>query len=144
MDTIEARLNQYQPQMLSIFRIMFGLLVLQHGFSKWFGFPVPGPAGIQLMTMVGVAGVIELVAGTLITIGLFTRYAAFFVAGRHRRRILDDALPAWLDADRQQRRSHRGLLLRRATARLLRWRSLEPRRDAAQEDLTRLLRTADC
>ena len=67
--------------MLSIFRIMLGLLILQHGFSKWFGFPVPGPAGIQLMTMVGIAGVIELIAGTLVTVGLFTRYAAFFIAG---------------------------------------------------------------
>ena len=81
MDTLEARLNQFQPQMLSIFRIMFGLLILQHGFSKWFGFPVPGPAGLQLMTMVGIAGVIELVAGALVTVGLFTRYAAFFIAG---------------------------------------------------------------
>src|SRR4051794_18534162 len=81
MDTIEAKLNQYQPQILSIFRIMFGLLILQHGTAKWFGFPNPSPAGIQLMTMVGIAGVIELIAGSLLTVGLFTRYAAFFVAG---------------------------------------------------------------
>lgn len=81
MDTLEARLNQFQPQMLSIFRIMFGLLLLQHGFQKWFGFPMPGPASIQLMTMVGIAGCIELIAGPLIIIGLFTRYAAFIVAG---------------------------------------------------------------
>ena len=81
MDTIEARLNQFQPQVLSIFRIMFGLLLLQHGFQKWFGFPMPGPASIQLMTKVGIAGCIELIAGPLIIIGLFTRYAAFIVAG---------------------------------------------------------------
>lgn len=81
MDTLEARLNQYQPQMLAIFRIMFGLLLLQHGCQKWFGFPMPGPANIQLMTMVGIAGVIELIAGPLIIVGLFTRYAAFIVAG---------------------------------------------------------------
>ena len=81
MDSIEARLNQYQPQILSIFRIVFGLLLLQHGFQKWFGFPMPGPANIQLITMVGIAGCIELVAGPLLIIGLFTRYAAFIVAG---------------------------------------------------------------
>lgn len=81
MDNIETKLNQYQPQMLSIFRIMFGLLLLQHGFSKWFGFPNPQPPNIQLLTMVGIAGVIELIAGTLLTVGLFTRYAAFIVAG---------------------------------------------------------------
>jgi len=82
MDNIEAKLNQYQPQMLSIFRIMFGLLILQHGCQKWFGFPVPGPANISLMTMVGWAGVIELIAGGLVTVGLFTRYAAFIISGQ--------------------------------------------------------------
>jgi putative oxidoreductase len=51
---------------------MFGLLILQHGFSKWFGFPNPAPANIQLLTMVGIAGVIELIAGALLTVGLFT------------------------------------------------------------------------
>ena len=81
MDKLDAKLNQFQPQMLSIFRIMVALLLLQHGFVKWFGFPIPGPAGIQLMTMVGIAGCIELVAGSLLVVGLFTRYAAFFVAG---------------------------------------------------------------
>ncbi len=81
MGNIEAKLNQYQPHMLSIFRIMFGLLILQYGLSKWFGFPNPSPAGIRLLTMVGIAGVIELIAGSLLTVGLFTRYAAFFVAG---------------------------------------------------------------
>ena len=82
MDNIEAKLNSYQPQMLSIFRIMFGLLILQHGCSKWFGFPVPGPANITLMSMVGWAGVIELIAGGLVTVGLFTRYAAFIISGQ--------------------------------------------------------------
>lgn len=81
MDNIDAKLNTFQPQMLSIFRILFGLLILQHGFSKWFGFPIPGPANIQLLTMFGIAGVIELIAGSLLVVGLFTRYAAFFVAG---------------------------------------------------------------
>src|SRR6185503_13325669 len=81
MVSIEAKLNQFQPQMLSIFRIVIALLLLQHGIVKWFGFPIPGPAGIQLMTMVGIAGCIELVAGSLLVVGLFTRYAAFIVAG---------------------------------------------------------------
>jgi len=81
MDTLEARLNQYQPQILSIFRIMFGLLILQHGFSKWFGFPMPSPANLSLATLIGWAGLIELVLGGLLTVGLFTRYAAFILCG---------------------------------------------------------------
>ena len=82
MDNIEAKLNQYQPQILSIFRIVFGLLILQHGFSKWFGFPMPSPAGISLAALVGWAGVIELICGGLVLVGLFTRYAAFLLSGQ--------------------------------------------------------------
>lgn len=83
MGDIEATLSRYQPQMLSILRIMFGLLYLQHGLVKWFGFPAANPnfANIQLFTMIGIAGVIETVGGALVTVGLFTRYAAFFMSG---------------------------------------------------------------
>ncbi len=83
MDDIEAKLNRYQPQMLSILRIMFGLLFLQAGLVKWFGFPVVNPnfANIQLFSLYGIAGVIEVVGGALVTVGLFTRYAAFIMSG---------------------------------------------------------------
>jgi len=84
MKDLEATLNKYQPQMLSIFRIVIGLLFLQHGTVKWFGFPVPNPnfANITLLSMVGIAGVIEIVGSTLIVLGLFTRYAAFILSGQ--------------------------------------------------------------
>jgi putative oxidoreductase len=83
MDNIEAKLNQYRPQILSILRIMFGLLFLQHGLVKWFGFPAANPffANIHLFTMFGIAGVIEIVGGALVTVGLFARYAAFIMSG---------------------------------------------------------------
>ena len=83
MNTIEARLDRYQPYMLSIFRIMVGLLFLQHGLQKWFGIPAVNPvyANIQLFTMVGMAGLIEIVCGSLVAVGLFTRYAAFIASG---------------------------------------------------------------
>ena len=82
MNTIEARLDHYQPYMLSIFRIMVGLLFLEHGLQKWFGVPAVNPAyaNIQLFTMVGMAGVIEIVCGSLVAVGLFTRYAFPFEA----------------------------------------------------------------
>src|SRR5690349_743420 len=82
MDDLRAKLNQYQPQMLSIFRIVFGLLFLQHGCQKLFGFPMPQPANFQLMSMVGAAGLIEVIGGALVTVGLFTRYAAFIISGQ--------------------------------------------------------------
>ena len=83
MDDTEAKLDRYQPRMLSILRIMFGLLFLQHGLVKWFGFPAANPnfANIQLLSLIGIAGVIEIVGGALVTAGLFTRYAAFIMSG---------------------------------------------------------------
>ena len=78
-----ATLSKYQPQMLSILRIMVGLLILSHGLQKWFAFPVamPGAANITLFSMIGIAGIIEIVGGALCTVGLFTRCAAFAMSG---------------------------------------------------------------
>ena len=73
---------RYQPQLLGILRIVAGLLFLSHGLVKLFGFPPGAPPGQQeLMTLFGAGAVIELVAGTLIMIGLFTRPAAFIASG---------------------------------------------------------------
>ena len=48
---MESTLSKYQPQMLSIMRIMFGLLFLSHGLQKWFGFPVPSPGAANINAM---------------------------------------------------------------------------------------------
>jgi len=74
--------SRYQPHLLGVLRIMTGLLFLQHGLVKLFGFP-PGamPGKVPLMGLMGVAGIIETVGGILITIGLLTRPAAFIAAG---------------------------------------------------------------
>jgi putative oxidoreductase len=74
--------SRYQPQLLGILRIVAGLLFLSHGLVKLIGFPPDAQPGQQeLLTLLGVGGVIELVAGALIMIGLFTRPAAFIAAG---------------------------------------------------------------
>lgn len=73
-------LSRWQPQLLAILRIVTALLLLEHGLSKFFGFPVPFPAH-PLPTLLVAAGVIECVAGILVTIGLFTRIAAFIASG---------------------------------------------------------------
>jgi putative oxidoreductase len=74
-------LQRWQTQLLAILRIVAGLLFLEHGTSKFFGFPVPFPMPGDLPPILLAAGVIELVAGILITLGLFTRLAAFIASG---------------------------------------------------------------
>ncbi len=68
----------WSSRMLSVLRIMTGLLFLEHGTQKFFAFPGPGPALTPLL--VG-QGLLELVGGVLIMIGLFTRPVAFILAG---------------------------------------------------------------
>ena len=75
-----AFLSRWQPQLLALLRIVTGLLFLEHATSKFFAFPVPFPMQ-PLPTLFTAAGIIELVAGALITIGLFTRLAAFIACG---------------------------------------------------------------
>lgn len=72
----------WAPRALSVLRIMAGLLFMAHGTQKLLGFPASGDgAGGPLPTMMLIAGSIELVAGALIAIGLFTRPAAFLASG---------------------------------------------------------------
>jgi putative oxidoreductase len=74
-------LAKWEPQLLSILRIVAGLLFLEHGMAKLVHFPhVPMFDG-PLTPMIMAAGAIELVGGFLITIGLFTRIAAFICSG---------------------------------------------------------------
>jgi len=74
-------LQRWQPQLLALLRIVAGLLFLEHGLSKFFGFPVPFPMPGPLPPLLVAAGVIECLAGVLVTIGLFTRIAAFVASG---------------------------------------------------------------
>ena len=74
-------LSRWQPQLLALLRIITGLLFLEHATQKFFAFPAPFPLPGPLPPMLVAAGVIELVAGILVTLGLFTRLAAFIAAG---------------------------------------------------------------
>jgi putative oxidoreductase len=77
---LDTRLAGYHSPVLSIFRIVFGLLYMLHGSMKLFGWPLG--AAIPVGTWPGWwAGVIESVLGLLIVVGLFTRIAAFVASG---------------------------------------------------------------
>jgi putative oxidoreductase len=74
--------NVWAPRLLAALRIVSALLFLEHGLVKVFGFPVgaaPGPQ--ELLSLFGIAGLIEAVGGVLLLIGLFTRPVAFLLAG---------------------------------------------------------------
>ena len=73
-------LSRWQPQVLALLRIVTGLLFLEHATQKFFAFPVPFPVH-PLPPLLIAAGVIELLAGVLVTVGLFTRLAAFIASG---------------------------------------------------------------
>jgi putative oxidoreductase len=72
-------MNRFAGETHALLRIVAGLLFLWHGSQKLFGFPLPVPEAPAFV--VYVAGPIELVGGTLVALGLFTRPAAFLCSG---------------------------------------------------------------
>ena len=73
-------LDRLQPTMLSILRIIAGLLFFEHGLSKLFGFPPHGQMP-GFMEFEWFAGTIEFTGGALVALGLFTRAAALLMSG---------------------------------------------------------------
>jgi putative oxidoreductase len=78
----ENFLAAYRPQLLSLFRFMTGLLLFQYGVAKILKFP-PGTMfeKVELFSLIGLAGSLELILGALLIVGLFSRIAAFILAG---------------------------------------------------------------
>ena len=77
-DTLAA----WTPRALSVLRIITGLLIIQHGMGKLLGFPaLPIYANVQLMSLSGAAGIIELIGGALLILGLWTQPVAFILSG---------------------------------------------------------------
>ena len=75
-------MQRWQSQVHGLFRIILGFLFTCHGSQKLLGLPVPGPHGtVELMSLMGLAGILELVGGLLILVGLFTRPVAFLLSG---------------------------------------------------------------
>jgi putative oxidoreductase len=74
------KLERFEPQILGIMRILWGILLICHGSQKVFGAFGGVPAGTPAF-IVWVAGGIELVGGALLAVGLLTRLAAFLMSG---------------------------------------------------------------
>src|ERR1051325_7861941 len=76
-----AFLDGWGPRVLSLLRIVAGLIFMEHGSQKWLNFPPLGRAAPELWSMSGFGGVLELVLGPLVVLGLFTRPVAFILSG---------------------------------------------------------------
>src|ERR1700712_1100 len=82
MDKFNRTLAGCEPMVLSIFRIVIGLLLFQYGVAKLFKYPpVPMFEKVELMSLYGAAGSLELILGGLLILGLFTRPVAFVLSG---------------------------------------------------------------
>lgn len=79
MNFLDNYLDNYKEHTFAALRIVLGLLFLFHGTQKLLAFPIEFP--FPLNPMITAAGVIELVAGTLIMIGFYSRFAAFLASG---------------------------------------------------------------
>jgi putative oxidoreductase len=67
---------------LSILRIVSAYLLMQHGSAKLFGFPhVAYFDGLQVLSLIGFAGILEFFGGALLLLGLFTRPVSFVLSG---------------------------------------------------------------
>lgn len=83
MSSLQNMRPGWEPRLLSVMRIMVGLMFLQHGLNKILNFPATANHHVyEVMTLVpGLAGIIETAGGVLIVLGLFTRPVAFILAG---------------------------------------------------------------
>jgi putative oxidoreductase len=82
MDQFNQMLSKWQPTALSLMRFITGLVLFQYGVAKILKFPPNSPfAKVELTSLFGTAGMIELSLGGLLLLGLFTRPVAFILAG---------------------------------------------------------------
>jgi putative oxidoreductase len=82
MNGRDTTLQRWSPELRSVLRIVAALLFVQHGSAKLLHVPYqPMFAHLELMSLLGLQGVIELVGGGLLAIGLFSRPVAFILSG---------------------------------------------------------------
>jgi putative oxidoreductase len=74
--------GRWAPYLQSVLRIVAAFLFIAHGTQKLFGVPSAGPrASVELISLLGLAGVLETFGGILLLLGLATRPVAFILAG---------------------------------------------------------------
>jgi putative oxidoreductase len=82
MALVNAFLNVWTPRAQALLRIVTAYLFIQHGMSKLLGIPhVAMFDQLHIFSLIGFAGILEIVGGLLLILGLFTRPAAFILSG---------------------------------------------------------------
>lgn len=82
MAYLESFCSRWSPRILSVLRIVTAFLFMQHGAQKLFGFLAPPQAvAPPLLSLIGLAGVLEFFGGLLLLLGLFTHPVAFILSG---------------------------------------------------------------
>ena len=76
-------LSTWGLRLLGLLRIVVALLMIQHGAQKLFGFPPPATPRppLELLSLAGIAGILEFFGGLFLLLGLFTRPVAFILSG---------------------------------------------------------------
>jgi putative oxidoreductase len=83
MSILEPSPSPWTGRMLSVLRIVAGLIFITAGTTILFGYP-PSPAPmppITLTSQFGIGGLLEVIGGLAVMLGLFTRPVAFVLAG---------------------------------------------------------------
>ena len=82
MDKYQSLFQVWSPRLLSVLRIVTALLFMMHGTAKLFQIPHQAMFdNLQLMSLIGVQGILEAGGGLLLLIGLFSRCVAFVLSG---------------------------------------------------------------
>jgi len=77
-----SKLESFSPYALALLRVVTAFLFIQHATAKLFGVPhVAALDGVQVMSLFGFAGIIEVVGSIFLLLGLWTRQAAFILSG---------------------------------------------------------------
>jgi putative oxidoreductase len=83
MSNLTSGYAAWSPRLLSVMRIIAAFLFMQHGSQKLFGFPSSQPSNpVELLSLIGVAGILEFFGGLMLLVGIYTRPVAFILSGQ--------------------------------------------------------------
>ena len=81
-DLMEESTAKWQPAAQSLLRVVTALMLFQFGVAKLLKFPpTPSFANVEVLSLFGIAGLIEFFIGGLLLVGLYSRLAAFILSG---------------------------------------------------------------